>query len=82
MIESFMNLHPVCQGLLATLFTYGITMLGASLVFFFKDAKNPVLSGRLEGNSVKIRCNRHYCVKVFSIFIKSLSVRLLAYFSI
>ena len=36
MIGSFMNLHPVYQGLLATLFTYGITMLGASLVFFFK----------------------------------------------
>ncbi len=31
----FMNLHPVLQGLIATLFTYAVTALGASLVFFF-----------------------------------------------
>lgn len=43
MIESFMNLHPVYQGLLATLFTYGITMLGASLVFFFKTVNQRLM---------------------------------------
>jgi len=39
----FMELHPVCQGLLATLFTYLITALGASVVFFFKNVNQKIL---------------------------------------
>lgn len=35
-MDFFVNLHPIWQGLVATLFTYGITVLGASVVFLFK----------------------------------------------
>ena len=39
----FIHLHPVWQGLLATLFTYSVTMLGASLVFFFKNVNQRLM---------------------------------------
>lgn len=39
----FAQIHPIYQGLLATLFTYGVTALGASLVFFFKTMNQKVL---------------------------------------
>ncbi len=39
----FMQLHPVCQGLLATLFTYSITALGAAVVFLFKKVPQKIL---------------------------------------
>ena len=37
MMSWFSGLNPIIQGLLATLFTYFITALGAGLVFFFKS---------------------------------------------
>lgn len=43
MINWFMNLHSVYQGLIATLFTYSVTMLGASLVFFFKNVNQKLM---------------------------------------
>ncbi|MBO5485884.1 MAG: ZIP family metal transporter [Eubacterium sp.] len=42
-MDWFSTIHPVYQGLLATIFTYGITMLGASLVFFFKNINQKLL---------------------------------------
>lgn len=36
MVNWFLELNPVIQALLGTLFTWFITALGASLVFFFK----------------------------------------------
>lgn len=33
----FKELNPIMQALLATLFTWAVTALGASLVFFFKN---------------------------------------------
>lgn len=39
----FEQLNPVLQGLLATLFTWFITALGAGLVFFFKKANRTAL---------------------------------------
>jgi len=39
--------HPVVQALLATLFTWGVTALGASLVFFFKRINRKVLDGMM-----------------------------------
>ncbi|MDR2909074.1 MAG: ZIP family metal transporter [Oscillospiraceae bacterium] len=39
----FMGLSSVCQGFLATLFTYFVTALGASLVFFFRSMNQKVL---------------------------------------
>lgn len=39
-----MGLSPVLQGLLATIFTWAVTALGASLVFFFKEVNRKVLN--------------------------------------
>ena len=39
----FLELTPVLQGLLATLFTYFVTALGAGLVFFFKSINQKAL---------------------------------------
>ena len=38
---------PVMQALIATLFTWGVTALGAGLVFFFKSISKKVLNGML-----------------------------------
>ena len=43
----FATLHPVLQALLATCFTWGVTALGASLVFGFKTINRRVLDGML-----------------------------------
>lgn len=42
-MDFFYNLNPILQGLLATLFTYLVTCLGASLVFFFKKVNMKIL---------------------------------------
>lgn len=46
-MEWFIELHPVMQAFLATLFTWAVTALGASLVFFFKEINKNVLTGML-----------------------------------
>jgi zinc transporter, ZIP family len=43
----FKELHPVVQALLATLFTWGVTALGAAMVFFFKTINRKVLDAML-----------------------------------
>lgn len=43
-MEFFLELSPVLQGLLATLFTWAVTALGASLVFFFKEVNKKILN--------------------------------------
>lgn len=43
-MDYFLSLNPVLQGLIATIFTWGVTALGASLVLFFKDVKKSVLN--------------------------------------
>jgi ZIP family zinc transporter len=47
MFEWFANLDPIIQALLATCFTWGVTALGASAVFFFKTVNRKVLDGML-----------------------------------
>lgn len=47
MSEWFVGLNPVLQALCATLFTWFVTALGASLVFFFKSINKVVLNGML-----------------------------------
>ena len=47
MIEFLSNLNPVIQALLATLFTYGVTALGAALVFLFKKVNKTVMDAML-----------------------------------
>jgi len=46
-MEWFINASPVLQAFLATLFTWGVTALGASLVFFFKKINNNILDAML-----------------------------------
>lgn len=47
MIEWLTQFSPVMQALMGTLFTWGVTALGASLVFFFKKINKNVLNGML-----------------------------------
>ncbi len=47
MMESFQQLHPILQALLATCFTWGLTALGAAGVFIAKDINKKVLDGML-----------------------------------
>ncbi|MDT0642081.1 ZIP family metal transporter [Zunongwangia sp. F363] len=46
-IDYFQQLDPVLAALYATLFTWGLTALGASLVFFFKKMNRKVFDGML-----------------------------------
>ena len=43
----FLGLPHPAQALLATLFTWGLTALGAAMVFFFKSINRKVLDGML-----------------------------------
>ncbi len=47
MIEYFYNLNHIAQALIATIFTWGITALGAALVFFFKRVNKNVMDAML-----------------------------------
>lgn len=47
MIDVLLHLHPVLQALLATLFTWALTALGAATVFMAKDVSRKVLDGML-----------------------------------
>ena len=47
MLNWFSNLNYVYQALIATLFTYSITALGASIVFFFKKISKNVMDAML-----------------------------------
>ena len=46
-INGFIHLSPVIQALLATLFTWFVTALGAAMVFFFKTINRVVLNTML-----------------------------------
>ena len=47
MIETLLQLHPVVQALLATLFTYAMTAAGAAVVFMGKEINPKLLDGLL-----------------------------------
>lgn len=47
MLESIKGSDPVLLALIATLFTWGVTALGAALVFFFKSINQTILNGML-----------------------------------
>lgn len=47
MVESIQNISPINLALLATLFTWGVTILGAAVVFFFKKINKTVMDGML-----------------------------------
>ncbi|HAK46890.1 MAG TPA: ZIP family metal transporter, partial [Spirochaeta sp.] len=46
-MEWFLEQNHILQALLATLFTWAVTALGASLVFFFKSINKKVLDAML-----------------------------------
>ena len=46
-MEWFKDINPVMQALLGTCFTWGVTALGASLVFLFTTIKKELFSGML-----------------------------------
>ena len=46
-ISYFESIPPVLAALYATLFTWGLTAAGASLVFFFKNMNRAVLDGKI-----------------------------------
>jgi zinc transporter, ZIP family len=47
MMEFFQECHPVAQALMATLFTWGVTAAGASLVFFTKTVRPRLMDSML-----------------------------------
>lgn len=47
MIDFFNNLNPIIAALIATLFTWFVTLLGASLVYFFKSVNKNIMDGML-----------------------------------
>lgn len=46
-MDFFYDLNPIIQTLLATLFTWGVTALGASLVFIFKKPNKSIMDAML-----------------------------------
>jgi ZIP family zinc transporter len=46
-LEFLSHLHPIVQALLATLFTWGVTALGAGLVFFTRSFNQKIMDGML-----------------------------------
>ncbi len=46
-MEWLQNQNPIMQALIATLFTWGVTALGAALVFFFKGFNRKILDGMM-----------------------------------
>ena len=47
MFNFFIDLNPVIQALLATLFTFGVTCLGSALVFLFKKTNKNIMDAML-----------------------------------
>ena len=47
MLEHTLSLNPILQAGLATLFTWGVTAIGASLVYFFKKINKNLMDGML-----------------------------------
>ncbi len=47
MLDMLAGLHPVMQAFLATLFTWGVTALGAAAVFVTREVNKKLLQGML-----------------------------------
>lgn len=47
MIEFYINLNPILQALIACIFTFSVTALGAGLVIFFKNINKNILDAML-----------------------------------
>ena len=60
MPDWFVELNPVVQALLATLFTWAVTALGAALVFPIRDLNRKVMDGML-GFAAGVMIAASYC---------------------
>ena len=47
MIDIFQHFHPVMQAFLATMFTWGVTAVGAALVFFTRVVNRKAMDAML-----------------------------------
>ena len=47
MLDKILSLNPIVQAGIATLFTWGVTAIGASLVYFFKKINKNLMDGML-----------------------------------
>lgn len=47
MVNQILSLNPILQAGLATMFTWGVTTIGASLVYFFKKINKNLMDGML-----------------------------------
>lgn len=47
MIKFLVNLNPIIQALIATIFTWLVTLLGSAIVFFFKKVNKSFMDGML-----------------------------------
>ncbi len=47
MIDKILSLNPIIQALIATIFTWSITAIGAALVYFFKTINKNIMDGML-----------------------------------
>ncbi len=47
MLDKILSLNPIIQAGIATLFTWGVTAIGASLVYFFKNINKNLMDGML-----------------------------------
>ncbi len=70
MINFFINLSPVYQALIAGIFTWFVTLLGASLVFFFKKINNFIMDLTM-GFSAGIMI----AASIFSLIIPALNMK-------
>jgi ZIP family zinc transporter len=46
-MTTFQGLHPIVQALVATIFTWSVTAIGAAMVFFFKEIRRNILDALL-----------------------------------
>ena len=47
MFNLFLNLSPILQALIATIFSWGMTVLGSAIVFFFKNVNKSIMDSLL-----------------------------------
>ena len=47
MMDNFKQLHPISQALIATIFTWGLTVLGSALVFLKRKFSHSSMDGML-----------------------------------
>lgn len=57
-VDFFLSISPIAGAFYATLFTWGLTALGASTVFFVKTMNRIVLDGMLGFTGGRYGCSK------------------------